>query len=166
MITDINRQRLSCIRSVTAPCPKGRDWATGPVFSMFEKSLEKYSTHTLHTMRRLISAELENRENGRIPIDLACGVCGYEMEGDRYEFDENAFACHICYESKPEVQKDVAEWEAWVLEYKAKRTDELTKELDKERRLMEYYRSRRPEKFLKHAARVEEIERELEEIGI
>ena len=133
---------------------------------MFEKSLEKYSTHTLQTMRSLISAEIENRENGIIPADFACGVCGREMEGDRYEFDENAFACHICYESKPEVRKDVAEWESWVLEWKAKRTDELTKELGKVRRLMEYYRKGRPEKFHKHAARVEEIERELEEIGI
>lgn len=133
---------------------------------MFEKSLEAYPTSTLHTMASLIASEIAKRDNGIIPDNLACDVCGREIEGDRYEFDENAFACHICHESKPEVQKDVAEWEAWCLEWKSKRTDKLTKELHGERRLMEFYRGTRDEKFRKHAKRIEEIERELEEIGI
>lgn len=137
-----------------------------PLFLMFEKSLEEYPTSTLHKMASLIASEIAKRDNGIIPDNLACGVCGHEMEGDRYEYDENGYACHICYESKPEVQKDVAEWEAWQLEWKAKRTDELTKELHGERRLMEYNRNSRPEKSRKHAEHVEEIESELKEIGI
>lgn len=137
-----------------------------PLFSMFEKSLEEYPTSSLRTMASLIASEIAKRNNGIIPDDLACDVCGHEIEGDRYEFDENAYACHICYEDKPEVRKDVAEWEAWCLEWKSKRTDELTKELYGARRLMEFYRGCRDEKFHKHAARVEKIERELEEIGI
>ena len=133
---------------------------------MFEKNLEEYPTSTLYKMKSLIVSEIEKREGGIIPRNLACDVCGHEIEGDRYEFDENAYACNICYESKPEVQKDVAEWEAWCLEWKTKRTDELTQELGGARRLMEYYRNSNRDKFHKHSERVNEIERELEEIGI
>lgn len=133
---------------------------------MFEKSLKEYPTSTLRSMARLIASEIEKRADGIIPDNLACDVCGHEIEGDRYEFDENGYACNICYESKPEVQKDVAEWEAWCLEWKTKRTDELCKELHGERKLMEFYRGSRDEKFRKHAKRIEEIERELEEIGM
>ena len=63
-------------------------------------------------MANLIASEIAKRNNGIIPNNLGCDVCGHEIEGDRYEFDENTYACNICYESNPEVQKDVAEWKA------------------------------------------------------
>ena len=128
--------------------------------------LNQYSTATLQGMLSRISAEIERRDNGEIPTELACDVCGREPEGDRHEFDENAFACDSCYESSEKVRKDVHDWQEWQLEWKAKRTDELCKELHTERRLAEYYRNRNDAKNGKHTDRIAKIERELEEIGI
>ena len=61
---------------------------------------------------RFLYLEDEVRRLKGIPKDkMVCGICHHEIESDRYEFDENAFACDPCYNSKPEVRQDVREWE-------------------------------------------------------
>ena len=126
-------------------------------------NLNQYSTHSLHAMVRQLKNEIERRNKGQIPKCLKCDACHYEIEGDKYQFDDNNFICDLCYENNKKYKN-------WVDEYQVIRTEELTKELQNERRKAEYYGHYRPtinkEKQKKHQARCEEIKDELEKIGI
>ena len=73
--------------------------------------LKQYSTSGLYRLAQQVQTEIERRREGYIPENLACSVCGHECEGDRYEFDENAVACDVCYHTSDQVKKDVAEWQ-------------------------------------------------------
>lgn len=113
----------------------------------------------LRSMLNRIQSEIESREQGDIPKNLKCDVCGHEILGDRYQFDESAFACNICYETDEQTRKYADQWEV-------QRTDQLCKELGYVRQLAAYYKNSDIARHEKHKTRCEEIERELERIGI
>ena len=75
----------------------------------------QYSTSALYSIQANLEAEIQRRtEHGDIPTEFKCNVCHREIEGDSYEFDENAKACNVCYESDyKNIQQDVRDWEAW-----------------------------------------------------
>ena len=125
---------------------------------------EQYSTSALYSIQASLEAEIKRRtEHCDIPAEFKCDVCHKEIKGDRYQFDESAYACDACYRTNyRETQRYVKDWEALQMAT----VDKLTKELGAERRLMLYYRNTNPDRYQKHSARVGEIERELDEIGI
>ena len=123
------------------------------------RNLNQCSTNTLHSIKQQIENELERRNNGEIPKHLRCDVCSKEFEGDRYQFDESSFACNLCYENNEEIQ---GYHDQWAID----RTNELTKELYEQSRLKNYYFNTNSEKYNKYQDRCDEIENELEKLGI
>ena len=73
----------------------------------------QYSTSALYSIQANLEAEIQRRtEHGDIPAEFKCDVCHCEIEGDRYQFDENAYACDVCYRTNyRDAQRYVKDWE-------------------------------------------------------
>ena len=75
-------------------------------------NLHDKSTSMLYRLRDRITAEIERREAGEIPEELRCGHCRREIEGDSYQYDENAYACDFCYKTDEQIRE-------WVETYRS-----------------------------------------------
>ena len=82
------------------------------------ENLDQYTTSQLHSLIYRIKHEIDQRKKGVIPEGLTCDICSCEFEGDKYQFDEESYACNVCYDMDYNVRKNVSEWESLISQLK------------------------------------------------